>query len=350
VAAVPEGLPPATAPGRRLARETTTNSAARDLFDQGITPARFRNNRDARVSLDLFRQAVRLDPSFAGARAHLAMMFVRIAPADHRTMPLLERLDSAKHHALRAVELDDQLPEAHGLLGAVLVRAYEFAGAEASLQRALELDPGYAVARRWLSQLHVFAGRFDEALEEAQRAWESDPASPDGIVEVARGHLVNGDCARTLEWLERLANVRPTLLWSRAIASQCMAHMGRWEEAIVVLREGVSAGESQMLSSLGEVFARAGRRGPAGSREARLEEAWTILDALSAQSARGEATAYDVATVYAGLGENDLALDWLEKAVQDRSLIFEIMHPEYVALHRHPRFVALMSSIRLAGR
>jgi tetratricopeptide (TPR) repeat protein len=337
-------------PRPRVARETTASSAARDVFDHAAVPARFRNDSVARASLDLFRRAVQLDPDFAGAHAHLSMMFVRIAPANHPTMPRAQRIDSAMHHAMRAVALDDSLAEAHNLLGAVRFNAYEFRDAEASFRRALELNPAYASPRRWISQIHVFAGRFDEALEEALRAWQTEPASSDGIVEVARGYLLTGRCDDALAWLSRLEGVQPPVLWARSIESECMVEKGRWDEAFEVLREGLPAAGVQMLGSLGQTLGRAARVGPVAERRFREEESRTILRTVLAHAGRGEATAFDVASVYAGLGELDAAFEWLEKALQERSLILSVMHPRYEELHGDPRFNELIARLGLPGR
>jgi tetratricopeptide (TPR) repeat protein len=265
-------------------------------------------------------------------------------------MPRAERLDSAMRHAMSAVALDDSLAEAHNLLGAVRFNAYAFRDAEASFRRALELDPAYASARRWISQLHVFAGRFDVALEEALLAWQTDPASSDGIVEVARGYLLNDRCDDALAWLSRLDAVQPPVLWALSIASECIAQQGRWDDAFAVLREGLPAAGSQMLGTLGQTLGRAAREGSVEQRKLREEESRAILRTLLARAERGEATAFDVASVYAGLGEADAAFEWLEKALEERSLILSVMHPRYEELHRDPRFDDLMTGLGQPGR
>jgi hypothetical protein len=132
--------------------------------------------------------------------------------------------------------------------------------------------------------------------------------------------------------------------------------MGRWDEAIAIVREGVPAGELQVLGGLGRVLGEAARLAPAedpallGVRMAWEQEARAILETLLEGASRGEVTAYSVATVYAGLGEVDLTFEWLEKAFQEQSLIFEIMHPRYEELQRDPRFAALRARLGLQSR
>jgi tetratricopeptide (TPR) repeat protein len=272
-------------------------------------------------------------------------------------MPRVERLDSARHHALRAVALDGSLARSQAILGAVHFNHYEFQEAEQALRRALELDPGLTLAHQVLVQLNIFAGRFTDALDQALIGYERDPASSDAKVEVARAYLVNRDCDSALAWVDSLANVRPPLLLARNIEMDCLSERGQWEEAIAAIRRNTPAAGSLGLATLGNTLARAARESGSvadpelsGLRAERSAEARAILDTLLDRASRGEATSYDVATVLSGLGEVGLALDWLEKAARERSLTVMIMHPRFEPLHREPRFRALLASIGLNQR
>jgi tetratricopeptide (TPR) repeat protein len=269
-------------------------------------------------------------------------------------MPRIERLDSARDHALRAVALDGSLAEAHGVLGAIRFNRYEFAESEQSLRRALELDPDLVLARQALVHLYVFTGRFGEALQQARIAYRRDPASSDAKVEVARAYLLTGDCDNALAWVDSVATVQPPVLWAGNIKSDCLAQRAQWEGAIAAIRRNFPAGGSLALSTVANTLAQAARHSASvAGAEASVQsaewnaEARALLDTIVVRASRGEATSFDVATVLTGLGEVELALDWLEKAVQERTLIFGIRHPRYEPLHDQPRFRALLANIGL---
>jgi DNA-binding SARP family transcriptional activator len=334
-----------------LPRETTTSSLARDLFDQANVPLRYRDDDVARVSLDLFRRAVEADPGFAGAHAELAVMYLRIAPAENPAMTVGERIPTAVWHARRAVELADSLGRAHAALGAALLRDYDFKGARTALTRALELDPSDGYTHQFMVHLLIFQGRFDAALEQALLGQELAPASSDAIAELARAYRVNGRCDDSYVWLDRLDSVDPPLLVAPVLRAQCLAQDGRWDEAIDVLRGARVAGPL-VRGMLGFTLARAARAGAAAGRNPSELALWetetrAILDTLRAWVPRGRGTSGDVANVYIGLGELDLAFDWLERALDDRSLRFGIMEPQYEELQRNPRFETLLDRLGL---
>jgi tetratricopeptide (TPR) repeat protein len=337
-----------------LARESTSNAAARDLYDQGMNPLRFRTDSVGRVSLNYFLRAVELDPDYLGAYIELASMYTRLAapPGEGR----VERLARGEQHARKALALNGCVAGAHLALGWVLLSSYRFAEAEESLLRTLELDPSANGARQLLGQLLIFRGRFEEQLALALQAREHDPVAPTPVNEVARGHMLNGRCGDALRWLDIIRDVHPPLLFTVYIRAECLRQQGRWEEAIDLVRGAVPAGESAMLSGLGFTLAQASQTasmvGPDSSqvRLAWAEEALVIRDMLLQRVSRGMAAAEEVALVYVGLGELDLAFEWLEKAIEERTLRFNVMEPPYRALHGDPRFDSLLASLGLPPR
>jgi tetratricopeptide (TPR) repeat protein len=145
---------------------------------------------------------------------------------------------------------------------------------------------------------------------EGRRALELDPLSPTANAELARALLVSDRCDEALAQLEKLRSLRPPLLRAGNIAAQCYARKQMWPQAIAEMqRISVNAGPpAQAL--LGYMLARAGR----------TDEARRILAAMLDRSRRISGGAFDVAMVYAGLGENDQAFRWLEKSLGDRSI------------------------------
>jgi TolB-like protein/DNA-binding SARP family transcriptional activator len=296
-----------------IKRGSTPSIAAYELYLRGNDPTLMRSDSGASIGLENFRQAIALDPNYAGAYAGVARMQIRIATGDDRAMPRRDRLALAEQAALKAVALDDSLGEAHATLGLVKRSNYDLASAETELTRAVALEPTNARVREWLVQLYVAMERPKEALAEARRAQALDPLSPTTNAEVARALIANDRCDDALAQLDKLKFLRPPLLRAGSLAAQCYARKAMWPEAIAEMeRIALNAGP-RGKAMLGYMLARGGR----------TDEARQILAAMLDRAHRTDGGAFEVATVYAGLGENDQAFAWLDKSLDDRSLVFE---------------------------
>ena len=328
----------ARVPVALAARTSTRNVAAHEYYLRGSDPAALRTDSAARVGLEQFRQAIALDDRYAAAYAGLALMHIRV-PGDslvsHR-----ERLTLAERAALRAVALDDSLADAHAALSFVRMNNLDMASAESEMRRAVELDPTNARLREWLAQLHVTTGQPVLALAEAQRALELDPLSPTAVAEVAHTLLANDRCDEALARLAPLRSLRPPLLRAGSIAVQCHARKAMWPEAIAEARRVASTGNSRGRSLLGWVLGRAGR----------TEEARSVLAALVDDARRTDGGAFDVAVVYAGLGDDDQAFAWLDRAMEERSLVLQHHAGLFRGLAGDPRFDRVRDRLRIARR
>jgi tetratricopeptide (TPR) repeat protein len=324
----------------RITRGSTRNVAAYELFLRGNDPVLGRTDSGGRAGLEYFRQAVALDPKYAAAYAGLARMHIRIAFGDDPELSRPDRLALAEQAALKAVALDDSSGEAHLALSMVRRDNYEMASAETELKRAVALEPTNARFRAWLVLLYVVTDRPAEALEEGRRALALDPLSPLANAEVAHALLANDRCDEALAQLETLRSLRPPLLRANAIAAQCYARKQMWPEAIAESQQISVNGGPRAQAMLGYMLGRGGRTG----------EARRILASLLDRSRRIDGGAFDVAIVYAGLGQNDQVFPWLDKAVDDRSLGFEWLHTVVDGLRRDPRFDRLRQRLELRNR
>jgi TolB-like protein/DNA-binding SARP family transcriptional activator/tetratricopeptide (TPR) repeat protein len=324
----------------RIKHGSTRNIAAYELYLRGNDPVLIRSDSGARAGLEYFRQAIALDQNYAAAYAGLARMHGRIASGGDTELPRRDRLALAEQAALKAVALDDSSGEAHAALSGVRRSNYEMASAESELMRAVALEPTNARFREWLVQLYVLTERPAEALVEARRALELDPLSPTANAELAHALLANDRCDEALAQLGKLKSLRPPLLRAGSIAAQCYARKQMWPEAIAEMqRISVNAGPRGQ-AHLGYMLARAGR----------TDEARRILAALLDRSRRVNGGAFDVATVYAGLGENDQAFKWLDKALDDRSLVFDYLQTVTDGLRGDPRFDGFRRRLGLQQR
>jgi TolB-like protein/DNA-binding SARP family transcriptional activator len=324
----------------RIKHGSTRNIAAYELYLRGNNPVLLRSDSGARAGLEYFRQAIALDPNYAAAYAGLARMQMRSPFVDNRELSLRDRVPLAEQAALKAVAFDDSLGEAHATLGLIRRANYDLASAESELKRAVALEPTTARFHEFLVQLYVLTQRPAEALVEARRALELDPLSPTANAELAHALLASDRCDEALAQLENLRSLRPPLLRASTIAAQCYARKRMWPEAIAELqRVSVNAG-SRGQALLGYTLARAGR----------TEEARRILITLLDRSRRINGGTFEVALVYVGLGDNDQAFAWLDKAVDDRSLVFDWLPIVVDNLRPDPRFDRLRRRIGLQKR
>jgi TolB-like protein len=319
---------------------STRNIAAYELYIRGNDQALFRTDSGSRTALEYFRQAVALDSNYAAAYAGLAFVHWRIGFGDDPELSRPDRLALAEQAALKAVALDDSSGEAHAALSFVRRDNYELASAETELKRAVALEPTNSRFHEWLVQLYVLTDRPAEALVEGRRALELDPLSPSANAEVAHALLANGRCDEALAQLETLRSLRPPLNRAGLIAADCYGQKQMWPEAIAEIQRIQVNGGPRVRALLGYTLGRGGRK----------DEARQILAALIDRSRRIHGGAFDVAIAYAGLGENDQAFIWLEKAVDDRSLGFVWMHTFVDGLRGDPRFEKLRRRVGLPKR
>jgi DNA-binding SARP family transcriptional activator len=321
----------------------TASIAAYELYKLGSDPVVLRDGAAARQALEHLRQAVALDPSYAAAWAELARMSWRVAARNPGVIPSEDGYLSALDAARRAVALDDSLPAAHATLGLLQMIAFDFSAAENSFTRAVALEPSHSLTRQWLAVLYLWTARPAAALAEAEWAAALDPLSPAAQVEVASALAANGRCQEALARLDRLAAVEPPLLRVPLVAAHCMAQLEMWESAISELRNTADRLGPLAQAFLGYLLARSGAR----------DEALQILEALRDPNRPEDGGAFPVALVYAGLGDVDETLRWLERSIDDRSLWasnqhFAALQPILDLLDGNPRLERLAPLAPLA--
>jgi TolB-like protein/Flp pilus assembly protein TadD len=322
----------------RIKRGSTRNIAAYELYLRGNDPVLLRSDSGARAALTYFRSAIDLDPNYGDAYAGLAKVRTRIGFADDSGLSRRDRLALAEQAALKAVAIDESSGNAHAALSVVRRNNYEFASAHSELKRAIELEPANPRFHEWLAVLDASLGRNEEALAESTRALELDPLSPTATAELANALLASDRCDEALAHLDRLSSLRPPLLRASAIAAQCYAQKQMWPQAIAEARKISTIGGPRGQALLGYMLGRGGR----------TEEAKRVLtDLLAFQSAHKDA--FDVAIVYAGLGDNDRAFMWMNKAVDDRSLGFDWLSAIFDDLRRDTRFDKLTARVRFGA-
>jgi len=324
----------------RLTRFSEVSPEGFDLYLRG-RQAQIDGVMAQHRTIPLFEQAIAIDSSFAPAQAALA---IELATAG--------RAEEARRLAERAIGLNPSLSEARVALG--MIREWvewDLTGAEAAFRRAIELNPGNAFAHHELGQLRMRQGRFEEALASERQALLLDPLNSRYQSGLGEMYFHSGRYDEAVAELERVyasnPHGAPTLWLGQAnFASGAYEEALAWWDRTEALRVAPTAiGEREM-----------GRARHAAVKDERdqalaLIEEWTrrVESVGNDLDPAVNDIAWNIATVYADLGEHDLAIDWLERAYESRYgfLIYVKVSPQFERLHEEPRFQALLEKMGL---
>jgi tetratricopeptide (TPR) repeat protein len=257
-------------------------------------------------------------------------------------VPAPEFMPRAKAAALRALELDDSLSEAHSALGMVkLMYDWDFPGAEKAFQRARELDPSNAEAHLRYSQYLAAMGRLDEAIAEGEQAQRLDPLSPLIGQAIGRYHHFLGDEDRAIEHYQKTLQLDPDFYWSHLFISFSYERKGQYDLWWKHFRESLRLGNSgpQVIARMQKAYAAGGY--PAAKRE---------LIAIQEEIASGGMLASASLVIeHAKHGNKEKSLYWLQKAYEShtRDLIYLNVEPGYNPIRSDPRFQDIVRRIGL---
>jgi TolB-like protein/DNA-binding winged helix-turn-helix (wHTH) protein len=287
-------------------------------------------------AISYFQQATEKDRNFARAYAGLADAYALIA--GYSGVPQVEYAPKARAAALRALEIDANLPEAHTAL-ALIVENYDWdwQTAEKEYRRAIELDPNYATAHHWYAEYLMWQGRFSEALVESERARQLDPLSL--IIAADNGAILffSRQYDRAIEQFRSVREMDPAFPRAGLLGS-AYVQKGMLVEA---MKLNVPAADSPYYwSQEAYLYGRMGR----------LADAKHSLNSLFTLNRRQPADAALVARAYLGVDNKELALLWLEKAYAQRSYSMTALKvdPIYDPLRNEPRFQELLRRVGLA--
>jgi TolB-like protein/Tfp pilus assembly protein PilF len=331
---------------RSLVRPEPRNLEAYSLYLRG----RFQSHAEAgewdhdRTVAEYFERAIQKDPSSGLAYAALANWYTEWHARDLTTEELLPK---AKELAEKALQLDQSLADAHNALGNVNMLTWDWRGAEDQFRRAIELNPGYSIAHLNYSRMLMCEGRFEEALREADRARELDPMPSAVTLQVGLVHYFARRYDRAMEEFRRILEVTPNSVAARHCIGTVYARQGLYAQAIAQFQSvnpqdlGVEAGN---LRALAHTLAIAGRH----------QEATDVLNRLKAMSGSLQPGGagwldWNLALVYAGLGDKDQAFVHLARVYEkrDRALIAIKVEPLVDNLRMDPRYTALLKKTGL---
>ena len=285
-----------------------------------------------------FRQSLKLDAAFAPAYSGLAAGYWGLSSV---YAPPAEVMPKVRWAAEKALQLDDSLGEAHGLLG-VVRSAFEFNWDEAAREyrRALELKPGDAQIHLWYSMYLAESGRFDDAIAEAERAQELDPVSPFVGAYVGVPLYFARRYDQLIQRMLPVLELDPNQQQARAFLALAYEQKGEWDKAISNMEQAYALEKDQDgLAQLGHIYAVAGRGA----------DARRILRQLKELARHQYVSAYNLGVLCAGLGDSAEAFRYLNQVEQDRSEWFAAINvdPRLDRFHSDPRFTVLLSRIGL---
>ncbi|MEZ4587977.1 MAG: hypothetical protein R2909_16490 [Gemmatimonadales bacterium] len=321
----------------------TANGAAHDLYLKGRFFWNLRSRAGITRAIDLFRQAITLDSTYPAAHAGLADAYAVAAFYDY-LLPATA-FPEARRAAERALALDPSAGEPHATLAYVLMyHDWRYREAEREFQTAIRLRPGYSVAHQWYANLLTVLGRYDEADAQWQRARELEPLSLIQIAAPGWMAYYQRDYRR-MAALERDVLARDsTFVLGHYWLGLALEQLGEHQAAIAALEGARALSGEGALALTGLAHARA----VGGDRNGAL----AIVRALERQAEAGEhLPSFEVATAYAGLGDADRAIRWLERAYQERShsMPFLPTDPRFDSLRDDPRFQRLMTRVAAGG-
>lgn len=290
-----------------------------------------------------FSEAIREDPDYPLPYVGLADAYEALgAQGERRPHDCRPR---ARQAALKALELEPRLAEAHASLGSVLAGfEWDWEGSEREFRRAIELNPGYATAHQWYGGLLTALGRSSEAGGELLRAEELDPLSP--VIRATAGWTacLAGDQERAIELEHQALELSADFHLAHLYLAVAHARRGEWKDALDAGRRSVDSGRDSPLALgvLGRVHGDAGQR----------SEAQRVLRRLEALDKTRYVTPYARALVHVGLREDEAALDALDAAWADRSdaLLFIGVDPLLEPIAERRRFRELLVAMRLSRR
>jgi len=324
-----------------VSKRYTQSVVAYGLYLKGRFAWNKRTQEGVLEGIEYFEQAIAEDPGYALAYTGLADSYA--LQIDYRNVAVKNGFVRAKENALKALQLDDTLAEAHASLAWTLfIYDWDWAAAGREFRRSIELDSRYATAHQWYAFLLASQGRLEEALVEAHTAQELDPASISirralGYVYVYARRYDQGQYH-----LSRAVAMNPAAEESYRVLGLTLALHGQFDEAERVLREatGLSGAGTYTRVTLAYALAMGGRR----------DYAEALLKELEEKLKHDYVSPVELATLNIGLSNPDKALDWAERALEERRgwMAYLKVHPIVDPLRGNPRFVALMEKMRLS--
>ncbi len=324
---------------KRVTKHSTDSVEAYQLYLKGQFEANKFTPESMQKGIEYFNQAIAVDPTYALAYAGLSDLYIAQA---HVFVPPKEGYARAKSAAEKAAQLDDTLAEAHEALGSVkLYSDWNFPAAESEFKRAIELNPNYSLAHSNLSCYYKALRRYPEEIAEAKRGQELDPLSAFSNMELGEAFYQSRRYDESIEQIKKTLELEPHFFVAYHVRARAYEQKKMYAESVADCQEWVKIFQDDpiALASLAHVYATMGKR----------REAQDIIGKLLETSKQRYFSPYWIAVAYAGLGDNDQAFHYFEKAFEDRYflIIWINSDPRFDNIRSDPRFADLVRRVGL---
>ncbi len=325
---------------KQLAKRYTENTEAYQFYLKGryfVTTKR--TEEWIKKGIEYFQKAIDLDPNYALAYSGISEAYGFLASSTGGWSPR-KAYPKAKAAALKALELDDALGEAHCSLGfSYLLYDWNFAEAEREFKRAIELSPNYPNAHDGYGFYLKAVGRHDEAIKKCKQVQQLDPLSPFAHVSLGYAYYFARDYEKAIDECSKALEMDKNSTFAYRNLGLAYLQQGKHKDAIIALSNAVkySCGGLAFESYLGFAYAVANKRA----------EALEVLTSLEDIDKERYVPAYNFAMIYAGLGDFNKAFDLLEQACKERSgfLPFLKVEPVVDCLRGDSRFQNLLRRV-----
>jgi TolB-like protein/Flp pilus assembly protein TadD len=318
----------------RLAQKHTVDPEAQDLFLRGLL---LRQADDCKGAIDFFNRAIGRDPAYAEDHSALASCYGMLGESGR--LPYKEAFTRQKAEALRAIELDNSLSEAHAeLANSAMTLDWDWPTAAAEFHRALELNPSSATSHQKYAFYLVRTGHVREALAEVERSVELDPISDSTFHAEGFIYFFSRQYDQALAIARTVRDLKIDLRDWNFLLGDIYAEKHMYPESIAAFLK--SGDGPYTLGHLGNVYARAGQ----------TDKARKIIEQMQLSLATDGVGRYEIALIYAGLGEKNEAFKWLEEAYRyhDVGLVYLKVDPCLDPLRSDPRFGDLQHRVGLS--
>src|SRR6202795_257336 len=312
-----------------------------EAYESYLKGRYFWNKRTAdglKVALAYFNQAIEEDPKYPQAYSGLADTYALLGDWQYSVIPPREAFPRAKAAAIKALELDSALGEAHNSLAFVLDGFdWDFDAASKEFHRAIELNPGYATAHHWYAWHLSLLGRFDEAIAEMKMAQNLDPLSLIINADLAELLILADSYDESIRQSRKTIEMDPNFAVAHNQLAQAYLQKHMYDEAVAELKRAVQlSGDSPTcIANLARAYVASGKR----------SEALELLSDLKKRSNPAYSNAPEIAIIYVSLGDTDQAMIWLEKGYDERFNPGVLLRPGFDPLRTDSRFQNLLHRV-----